>query len=180
MFRSQTMRKVEIVVPEHDIVGVTEALARSESFHVTSLLDQSDGESSVPATAWAAQAIRCLALTQRLSDLMAALNVVPGAASDDVLHWINPELAERDIESLEREAREPVRRLKEAGDKLAQFESVRDQLTPFVGLEVNLQDFRDSQYVFSMFGFMPSENVGRLRTSLEQIPSALLVFGEQG
>jgi V/A-type H+/Na+-transporting ATPase subunit I len=180
MFRSQSMRKVEIIVPEHDIIAVTQALAKSESFHITSSSDPGDSEGAAPSTLWVDQGISCLALTQRLSDLMDALNVDPGEPSEDVLRWISPDFAERDIESLEREAREPVRKLKDAGSKLAQLESARDQLVPFIGLDIDLQGFRDSQYVFSMFGLMPSENVERLRTSLEQIPTALLVFGARG
>ena len=180
MFRSQSMYKVEIVVPEHDIVSVTEGLAAARAFHVADVSSSVGDMGMSQAGFWQDRKRRCLALEQRLLDLMLALDVSEEACHDEALHWIELDLAERDIDSLEREAREPVRKLNEARDKLAQFEMARDGLAPFVGIDVPLQAFRDARYVFSMFGLMPMESVARLRTSLEQTPSALVVFGERG
>ncbi|MCJ7736777.1 MAG: hypothetical protein MUQ10_05605, partial [Anaerolineae bacterium] len=180
MFRSQSMYKVEIVVPEHDILSVTEGLAAAKVFHVADV-SSSVGDMAMPQTGfWQDEMRRCLALEQRLLDLMLALDVSEEVCHDEALHWIGLDLAERDIDSLEREAREPVRKLNEARDKLAQLEMARDELTPLVGIDVPLQAFRDARYVFSMFGFMPMGNVARLRTSLEQTSSALVAFGVRG
>jgi V/A-type H+-transporting ATPase subunit I len=79
---------------------------------------------------------------------------------------------------MEREAKDPVQRLQTANAKLSELREVRRQLAPFSKLGIDLQDFREGHYIFSMFGFMPTNNIERLRTSLGQIPSALYVFGD--
>jgi len=180
MFRSQSMYKVEIAVPEHDIVSVTEALAAAKVFHVADVTPSVGDTEMLQSSFWQDKMRRCLALEQRLLDLMLALDVGEEACPDEALHWIGMDLAERDVDSLEREARGPVRKLNEAREELGQLETARDQLTPLVGVDVPLQAFRDAQYVFSMFGLMPVENAMRLRASLELTPSALVVFGEHG
>jgi V/A-type H+-transporting ATPase subunit I len=180
MFRSQSMCKVEIVVPERDIIAVTEALAKTNTLHIGGLPDSVSEVDFSQSGEWQKDERHCAALEQRLRNLMTALDVVEGAVPDEPLHWINLDLAERDIESMEHEASDPVQRLHMAHDKLTELESVREQLTPLIKLDIDLQNFRDAQYIFSMFGFMPMNNVVRLRTSLEQTPSMLAVFGEKG
>ncbi|MBN1246725.1 MAG: hypothetical protein JXC32_03665 [Anaerolineae bacterium] len=180
MFRSHAMQEVEIVVPEHDIIDVTETLARSAAIHIAdSPGPMPEGENSQSGV-WQEQVRRLASLEQRLTDLMSALGVEAGTAAGDELHWISIELAERDIESLEREAQEPVRRLEEAHSKLEQLQTLRRDLEPLAALSVEVQRFREAMYTSTMFGWMPAENVERLRTSLEQTPATVLVIGERG
>jgi len=180
MFRSQRMYWVDVVVPEQDIVDVTDALAASDTLHIADTSQSVAATETTEPSPWPEKMRHCLALEQRLTDLMASLDLAVEACQDETLHWIDLDLAERDVESLEREAREPIHHLNEAREKLSQLETALDQLTPLAGIDVPLQAFRDARYIFAMFGSMPTENVSRMRTSLEQIPSALLVFGERG
>ena len=67
MFRSQEMKKVELVIPRQDVVSVTEALAASGIFHLaqqehTGIVpaDYRDGEN------WHEQASLFAALEQRI------------------------------------------------------------------------------------------------------------------
>ncbi len=179
MFRSQSMCKVDIVVPESDIIPVTEALAQANIVHLGGLPDLAGDVDLSQTGHWQEIEHNYAALEQRLRSLMASLDVSEERVPDESLHWINLDLAERDIASMEREASEPVKRLHAAHDKLSELETVRYQLTPFTSLDIDLQIFRDAHYIFSMFGFVPVDNVDRLRTSLDQIPSTLVVFGEK-
>lgn len=180
MFRSRAMREVEVVVLEQDIVEVTEALARAEVFHVAEATVGDQDTGVARSDTWVVDERRLRDLEKRLVALMTSLDIEVAEPKKEELHWISPSLAERDIESLEQEAQEPVRKLEAAREKLRELQELRRSLEPLASLPVEIQDFRDARYVFSMFGFMPIENVTRLRTSLEQTPSAVLTISEQG
>lgn len=179
MFRSQSMCKVEIVVPEHNIIAVTEALAQTQTLHIGNFPDTNGDLHNTEVSEWQAIERRFVELTQRIKSLMTSLGVSEDKHPDEVLRWIDPDLAERDIQSLEREASDPVQRLQSSHDKLSELEAIRSELLPFVSLNVDLETFRKSRYVFSMFGFIPKSNIDRLRTSLETIPTTLVVFSEK-
>jgi len=177
VFRSQTMVKVELVVPEHDIVATTEALAASHLFHVADS-EEREAEIEIRSGSWAERASTYIALEQRIVDVMALLGVEPGGPSDDALHLISSDVAARDIDALEQEAIGPVQDLKSAWEKLDRLRHLREQLLPLVDLDVELRRFQESRYLFSMLGVMPADNVERLQTSLEHVPSNLIVLGE--
>lgn len=179
MFRSRSMRKVELIVPEHDIVSVTEALADSQVFHVMEPEDIEAGGANARDNPWSQKAATYASLEQRILDVMELLGVEAGTPPEGPLHLIEPDLAEHDIDTLEQEAKGPVRDLEDARKTLDRLERLQNQITSLVGLDIQLQAFRTTEYLFTMLGSMPIDHVERLETSLEHIPSALVVLQEK-
>ena len=130
MFRPQAMSKVELVVPERDVVPVTESLAASGVFHQT--LSGRLGGEGVPRYAedWHERAATFAALERRILAVMEALDVDEGPLPSETPHLIEPETAQSDVERLEREAQAPVRELEEGQRKLAQLQRYLGQLEP--------------------------------------------------
>ncbi len=176
MFRPQAMSKVELVVPEHDVVPVTKALAASGVFHPT--LSSHLGGERVPhyAEDWQERAATFAELERRIMAVMETLDVDEGPPPAETPHLIEPETAQMDIEHLEWETRAPVRELEEGQRKLAQLQRYLDQLKPIADLEVDLGTLRNLRYTFVLLGTMPVANLERLQTSLELIPSALVTL----
>ncbi|MGC9348805.1 MAG: V-type ATP synthase subunit I [Anaerolineae bacterium] len=176
MFRAEPMRKFELIVPEHDIVAVTETLAASRVFHVMPP-EETERQSSVSrANEWTEKANVYSALEQRILDVMAVLGVEEGAPPPGPLHLIGPDLAERDIDAVEEEAKGPAQELETARRELAELQRTREQIEPLKGLDVELEALRTGRYLFSMLGTMPVDNIERLETSLDYIPSLLVVL----
>ncbi len=176
MFRPQAMSKVELVVPERDVVPVTESLAASGVFHQT--LSGRLGGEGVPRYAedWHERAATFAALERRILAVMEALDVDEGPLPSETPHLIEPETAQSDVERLEREAQAPVRELEEGQRKLAQLQRYLGQLEPIADLEVDLGTLRTLRYTFVLLGTMPIANLERFQTSLELIPSALVTL----
>ncbi len=176
MFRPQAMSKVELVVPEHDVVPVTKALAASDAFHPT--LSGHLGGERVPRQAedWQERAATFAELERRILTVMGALGVDEGPLPAETPHLVEPETAHMDIERLEWKAQAPVRELEEGQHKLAQLQRYLSQLKPIADLEVDLGTLRSLRYTFVLLGTMPVANLERLQTSLELIPSALVTL----
>ena len=176
MFRPQTMSKVELVVPERDVVPVTEALAASGVFHPT--LSSRLGGERVPRYAenWQERAATFAELERRILAVMETLGLDQGPLPAETPRLIEPETAQTDIERLEQETRSPVRELEEGQHKLAQLQRYLDQLEPIADLEVDLGTLRSLRYTFVLLGTMPVANLERLQTSLELVPSVLVTL----
>lgn len=174
MFRSRPMRKVELVIPERDVVAVTELLATLRCFHLT----EPDGVAGAPSAVWLEQANAYGMLAQRILDLMTLLGVEVGEPPGETLHLISPDVAARDIDALEQEARAPVTRLREAQKRLSSLQQVRAQVERLTGLNISLEELRETRYLNVMLGSMPFDNVERLQVSLERVPSVLVVLGQ--
>ncbi len=176
MFRPQAMSKVELAVPERDVVPVTEALADSGLFH-PALAGRLGGERAPrQAENWHERAVAFAALERRILAVMEALGVDEGPPPAETPHLVEPETAQMDIERLEREARAPVQELEEGQRRLTQLQRYLSQLKPIAGLEVDLDTLRSLRYTFALPGTMPIANLERFQTSLELIPSALVTL----
>ena len=103
MFRSQAMSKVELVVPERDIVPTTEALAASGVFHLARSDRMVAESSSRDASEWHEMAATFATLEQRILAVMEALGVDAGPPPSETPHLIWPEVAQTDVEHLEQE-----------------------------------------------------------------------------
>ncbi|NLE45262.1 MAG: hypothetical protein GX620_11120 [Chloroflexi bacterium] len=174
MFKPKAMSKVELIVPERDIVPVTEALADSAVFHLARSPYINADENSCPTTEWQEWADAFASLERRIQLVMEALEVDPGEPPQETPHLISPDVAELDIEHLEQESQAPVRELEEEKHRLEQLQRYVTQLTPIVDLDVDLGAMRGLRYVFTMLGMIPAGNIERLRSSLEHIPFVLV------
>ena len=176
MFRSKAMSKVELVVPEHDVVPVTEALAATGVFHLTSTDHMCIESTACQTDEWHEWATAFAILERRILAVMEALGVDPGPAPAETPHLVAPEAAETDVERLEQETQAPVQELEEEQRRLTRLQRYRSQLEPIADLQVDLGTLRSLRYTFVMLGTMPVANMERLRTSLEHIPFVLVTL----
>ena len=176
MFRSQAMSKVELVVPERDIVPATEALAASGVFHLARSDRMAAESSSRDVSEWHEMAATFAALERRILAVMEALGVDEGPPPSETPHLIWPEVAQTDVEHMEQETQAPVQELEEEQRRLTQLQSYLSQLRPIADLEVDLGILRDMRYTFVMLGTMPVANVERLQSSLEHVPFVLVTL----
>jgi V/A-type H+-transporting ATPase subunit I len=168
------MSRVELVVPERDVVPVTEALASSGVFHLANSGYMCVEDGTCQTDEWHRWSVAFSSLERRILGVMEALEVDEGRPPPETPHLIGPEVAELDIQHLEQEAQAPVRELEEEQRRLERLQYYVAQLEPISDLKVNLGALRDLRYLFVMLGTMPSANVERLRSSLEHIPFALV------
>lgn len=176
MFRSQTMSRVELAVPEHDIVAVTEVLGASGVFQPIQTSHLSSERTPRYTGDWKEQVPLFVALEQRILGVMEALGVDEGPPATEMPHLIEPEVAEMDVEHLEQEAQAPIRELEEEQRRLAQLQRQVGQLQIIADLNVELEALCNLRYTFVLLGTMPVANLERLQTSLELVPSALVVL----
>lgn len=176
MFRSQEMSRVELIVPERDVVHVTQALADSGVFHP--VLTERLGEEHVPArgTNWAERAAALASLEQRIQTVMKSLAVDEGLPPQAPPELIEPDIARLDVARLEQEIQAPVRELEEEEARLTQMQRYLGQLRTIASLDVDIERIRRLRYVFALIGTMPVANIERLQTSLELVPSELVVL----
>ncbi|MBN2004099.1 MAG: hypothetical protein JXA21_12155 [Anaerolineae bacterium] len=174
MFRSQIMRRVELVVPEQDVVQVTEALAASGIFHLTR--SEFTGDEVLNSDSkWHTWVTEFTGLERRIMSVFEALGVKTGSPPKTA-HLIEPGVAQRDIEHLEQEIQIPLHEMEAAQRRLAQLERYRTQLEPIRDLDIDLSVLRKLRYTYIALGMIPTANVERLRSSLEHVPFGLVTL----
>jgi V/A-type H+-transporting ATPase subunit I len=174
--RSQAMVKVELIVPERDVVPVTEALAASGAFHLARTEPLGTEGTPHHASKWHERATTFAALERRILAVMEALDVDEGPSPSETPRLIGPEVAQMDVEHLEQEAQAPVRELEEEQSKLTQLQHYLSQLEPIADLDVDLNTLRSMRYTFVLLGTMPVANMERFQSSLEHIPCVLVTL----
>lgn len=173
------MSKVELIVPERDVVPVTEALAASDVFHLAKSNQVVADGAARHANEWHERATTFITLEQRILNVMKSLNVDEGLPPSEQLHLIGSNVALRDIELLEQEAEGPVHEFEAAQLKLTQLQRYLSQLEPIAELDVNLGDLRNMRYTFALIGTIPVTNIDRLQSSLEHIPFVLVTLRQE-
>ena len=176
MFKSKVMSKVELVVPERAVVPVTEALASSGVFHLTTTEHMCVESTSCPTSEWHTWSTTFATLERRILAVMEALGVDEGPPPEETPHLVLPEVAQLDVEHLEQETQAPVQELEEERHRLAELQLYISQLKPIADLQVNLDDLRNMRYMFVTLGIMPVANIERLRTSLDHVPFVLVTL----
>ena len=121
MFRSQAMSRVELIIPEQDVIPVTEALAASGAFHPILSRYVSVEEGASQTGKWHDWINAFSALERRLLDVMEALDVDEGPPPATTPHLIEPGVALLDVEQLERETRACIQELNEEQEHLGQL-----------------------------------------------------------
>ncbi len=173
MFRPLEMSKVEIAVPEHVVLPVTEALARSEVFHPVDInpIKEEDSAAPLPAS-WRAQSANLTDLERRVLGMMEALNIEAGRPPTE-LHPIELVTAKQDVVDLEKEVKEAIQSRREAQDQLDELSKYAHHLEPVEDMDIHLDTLRHLRYTFILLGTMPEANMVRLQSSLELVPFVL-------
>jgi V/A-type H+-transporting ATPase subunit I len=170
------MKKVHLIVPEDEVIPVTEGLAASDVFYLARPEEMTTACLACDTGEWRAWANTFAELERRVLSVMESLEIDEGPRPTETPHLIAPEVAEMDVRHLEQETVSPVHELEEMERHLAQLQRYVTQLQPLVGLDVDLGSLRDLRYTFVMLGQMPLANIERLQSSLEHTPHVLTVL----
>lgn len=180
MFRPQTMSRLELIIPERDVISVTEALIGSSLFHLSSTVYAETQENEYRAREWQEQATEFASLEQRLESVLTALDVREPSSPCESVRLIELSDARNEVARLEQDAQRPIEAVEQIGREIAQLERYLDELEPLAELAADLDALRDTEYVHVILGTMPTANIERFRSSLELIPFALVpMHGEE-
>jgi len=168
------MHKVELVIPERDVVPVTEAIAASGVFHMVKHQYANVEDVTYQTSDWHGWATTYATLEHRILVVMEALGVDEGSPPVAPPHLIGPDVAQRDVEHLEQEMRGPVSELEDERHRLSELKHYISRLTPIADLDIQLDALKNTRYTFVLPGTMPTANIERLKTSLEPIPFVLV------
>ncbi len=179
IFRPQPMYRVELVIPESQVVPITEELADSGVFYLARPDYLLGAPRSRESSDWEMWADAFSTLERRVLAVMESLHVNEGLPPTSTPHLITPEIAERDVAHLEEEMQAPVHELEAEQHRLTQLQRSVSQLEPLVGLDVDLGSLRNLRYTFVMLGTIPKTNVERLQSSLEHVPHVLVELNRE-
>ena len=175
MFFPRQMTEIELIVPSKDLLAVTKALSGYGVFHQTD--SNYPGVASGSANTWQETAGQYSALERRIQTVMQSLEIDEGQPpARDFEAMVDIDKIRSSIEEIEEEVRSTSDELSEQRKKLESLESVLHQLEPVEDLEIDISALRDSRYLFSMLGLMPSANMERLETSLARTPHVFLTL----
>ncbi|HET9911554.1 MAG TPA: V-type ATPase 116kDa subunit family protein, partial [Anaerolineales bacterium] len=179
MLFPREMVEIELIVPSKDLVAVTQVLSGYGVFHQTD--SNYPGVASGSANSWQETAAQYAALERRVQTLMQALGIDEGQPPSSDAHADGKGMAEIEtirpmVEQIEEEVRSTNDELSELRKRLEQLESILHQLEPVEDIDIDISSLRDSRYMFSMLGLIPSANVDRLQTSLARVPHVFLTL----
>jgi V/A-type H+-transporting ATPase subunit I len=177
MLYAREMTEIDLVVPERDVLAITEVLAKRGVFHQidASYLSSQTGLGS--ADEWRERASASAALERQLLSMMNTLGVEEGSPRPtDLAPATEMEAIRSTAGRLEREAQQVIEELADEQKTLQQLQRYVEQLEPLLSVDIEVSALRDQRYVFSMLGTIPVGHVERLRTSLARIPFVLLTL----
>ena len=177
MFFPEAMTELELIVPSKDLLAVTKVLGNRGVFHQ---IDSTYlGLENLGPNTWQEKAASYSTLERRIQVIMQNLNLpeeYSGASKVDSLSDIEPLQAA--VDRIEREVKETSDQVAAEKKSLEQFESQLHQLEPIADTNFDVGALRKSNYLHSVLGILPAENVGRLETSLSRVPHAFFTLRE--
>jgi V/A-type H+-transporting ATPase subunit I len=177
MFFPEPMTEVELIVPSKDLLAVTKVLGRRGVFHQ---IDSTYlGLENLGPNTWQERAAAYSTLERRIQVLMQNLNLqeeYSGPADLETVAELEPLQAV--VDRIEEDVKNTSDQLSEEKKKLEGLESQLHQLEPIADANVDVGALRQSQYMYSVLGILPAENVNRLQTSLSRVPHAFFTLRE--
>ena len=175
MLYPQEMTEVELIVPNKDLVAVTNALSGLGVFH------QVDGSyltsASVAGTAhpWQDKAAGFNALDRRVQVLLQSFGLSEGQPpSSKFEDMVDLDQTRDAVERIEQEARRASERMSAETKHLEQLQAAKHDIEPLAGLDLDITFLREARYIHTVVGTIPLANLDRMETSLSRIPYVLL------
>jgi V/A-type H+/Na+-transporting ATPase subunit I len=189
MFSPQPMTEVELIVPASDILPVTKTIRGQGIFH------QLDGSSlSVTQVAaggttngntadaalqgtvsWQEQSAAYIALERRIQTMIQVLDLDEGRPPETELEdMIQIDPAREVVEGVEQDVKRITDQLARENKHLEQLNSHIKELEPITSIDLDVNDFRKSAFLFSVLGTIPAGNIDRLHASLMRVPYVFL------
>ena len=181
MFFPQEMTALELIIPEKDLLAVTNILAGQGVFHQVDASHLGSRARTEDVDSWKERASAYATLERQILLAMQALDVEEGTPPKGE----EPTVAALDeirpvIEQIEGAVKEVTNQLVASQKKREQLEENVHELEPVSGIDLDLGMLREPRYIHSILGTMPVSNLDRLQTSLARTPSVLLTLREEG
>lgn len=177
MFFPEAMSEVELIVPSKDLLAVTKVLGNRGVFHQ---IDSTYlGLENLGPNTWQEKAAAYSTLERRIQVIMQNLNLeekYSGPSNVDSISELEPLQAA--VDRIEGEVKTTTDQMANEKKKLEQLESQLSQLEPIAETNVDVGALRKSNYLHSVLGIIPAENVSRLQTSLSRVPHAFFTLRE--
>jgi V/A-type H+/Na+-transporting ATPase subunit I len=177
MFFPEAMTEVELIVPSKDLLAVTKVLGNQGVFQQ---IDSTYlGLENLGPNTWQEKAAGYSTIERRIQVIMQNLNLreeYTGSPASDSLSDL--EHLQPAVDRIEAEVRKYTDQLVAEKKNLEQFESQLHQLEPVANANVDVGALRKSNYLYSVLGMLPAENVSRLETSLSRVPHAFFTLRE--
>lgn len=175
MFFPKAMTEIELIIPSKDLLAVTRVLSGYGVFHQTD--SNYAGVASGSASTWQEQAVAYSALERRVQAVMQALNIDEGhPPSSDFDAMVDVEKMRPHVEQIEQDVKQVTDQLTNERKHLEFLESTLRQLEPVADIDIDISSLRNSRYLYSVIGVMPSANIERLQTSLVRVPNVFLTL----
>jgi V/A-type H+-transporting ATPase subunit I len=177
MFFPQEMTQIRLIIPAADLMPVTRELAKQEIFHQTNAnYARPEGVASLP-NSWSEDAGAYASLENRILGIMQALGLAPGDPSSTPWNSMIEIRAVREVvDQIDQQVKQAQEILSENQKSIDQFQNILAQLEPVAGTGLDLDALRNSSYTYSIVGIIPTVNIERLKTSLENIPFVFLTL----
>jgi V/A-type H+/Na+-transporting ATPase subunit I len=177
MFFPEAMTEVELIVPSKDLLAVTKVLGKHGVFHQ---IDSTYlGLENLGPNTWQERAASYSTLERRIQVIMQNLNLeeeYSGPSDFDSVAELEP--LQVAVDRVEGEVKQTTDQLAAEKKNLEQLESQLHQLEPIAQTNVDVGALRKSNYMHSVLGIIPAENVSRLETSLSRVPHAFFTLRE--
>ncbi|HEX5836881.1 MAG TPA: hypothetical protein VFY26_03555, partial [Anaerolineales bacterium] len=175
MLFPREMSELELIVPSKDLLAVTRVLSGYGVFHQTD--SNYPGVASGSANTWQETAGQYSSLERRIQTVMQSLNLEEGQPpSADYEAMVDVDKLRASVEQIEGEVRSTSDELSDHRKRLEQLETILRQLEPVEDVDIDISSLRDSRYMYSVLGLMPSSNLDRLQTSLARVPHVFLTL----
>lgn len=175
MFFPKAMTEIELIVPSKDLLGVTRVLSNYGVFHQTD--SHHPGVASGSANTWQEQASAYSVLERRVQIVMQSLGIDEGQPpSSEFDAMVEIDKIRPLVDQIEEEVKQVSDQLTSERKQMEQHESTLRQLEPVADIDLDISSLRNSRYLYSMLGVMPTANVERLQTSLARVPNVFLTL----
>jgi V/A-type H+/Na+-transporting ATPase subunit I len=177
MFFPEAMSEVELIVPSKDLLAVTKVLGNRGVFHQ---IDSTYlGLENLGPNTWQEKAAAYSTLERRIQVIMQNLSLeekYSGPSNVDSISELEPLQAA--VDRIEGAVKSTTDQMANEKKRLEQLESQLSQLEPIAETNVDVGALRKSNYLHSVLGIIPAENVSRLQTSLARVPHAFFTLRE--
>ena len=177
MFFPEAMTEVELIVPSKDLLAVTKVLGNRGVFHQ---IDSTYlGLENLGPSTWQETAASFSTLERRIQVIMQNLNLeeeYSGVSDFDSIAELEP--IQSAVDRIEAEVKKVSDQLNAEKKSLEQLESQLHQMEPIADTNVDVGALRKSNYMHSVLGIIPAENISRLETSLSRVPHTFFTLRE--
>ncbi len=177
MFFPREMTEVELIVPSKDLVAVAKVLSGHGVFHQVDSTYL--GLESLGPSAWQEKAGNYSALERRIQTIMQSLGLAeeyPVKADADSM--VELEIVRPLVDRIDEEVKGTSDQLAGEKKRLELLESQLRQLEPIADVKVEVGALKNSAYMHSILGVLPTANIGRLQTSIGRVPHVFFTLRE--